>query len=103
MKVFVTLIIFGDAQACPVPQVAGGTSRGFLIKELRQKGGLGTERKIDEFYRAKYDLKQLGDTQVRAQRTKDGSLELADRTSVKRQAQEIECSKQQEKGRERGR
>lgn len=73
------------------------------IKQLRQQGGRDAEKKIDELYRDKYDLKQLGDAQVKAQRTKDGSLEPADRAEVKRQAQQKERSKQPERGRDRGR
>jgi len=71
------------------------------IKQLRQQGGRDAEKKIDELYRDKYDLKQLGDVQVKAQRTKDGSLEIADRAAVKKQAQGIQRSKQPEKGRGR--
>jgi len=67
----------------------------------REIGGRDAEKKIDELYREKFDLKQLGDTKVKAQRTKDGGLEIADRAAVTKQAQDIPRSKQQERGRER--
>ena len=77
---------------------------------ISRSGSCGTtaaardaEKQIDDLYRDKYDLKQLEDTQVRAQSTKDGCLEIADRSAVKREAQEMERSKQLEKDRGRER
>lgn len=61
----------------------------------QQQGGRDSEKKINELYRDKYDLKQLGDGQVKAQRTKDGGLELADRAAVKKQVEALRRSKQQ--------
>lgn len=71
------------------------------IKEQRLQEGRDSERKIDELYRDKYDLKQLGEEPVKVQRTKDSGLEIADRAAVKKQAQGIQRSKQPEKGRGR--
>lgn len=71
------------------------------ITKLREQNSQGIESQIDELYRDKHYLKQLGDIQVRVQRTKDGDLELVDCEAVKQQAKELRRSKERERGRER--
>ena len=71
---------------------------------IARTSGRDAEKEIDELYRDKYDLKELGDAQVKAKRTKDGSLELADRVAVKKQAETQQRSNQRPEksgGRER--
>jgi len=58
------------------------------IKEIRERGE--SERKVDELYRTKYDLKRLGDERVEVDRAPNGALRLKDLEKVRARAKEIE-------------
>jgi len=71
------------------------------IKELRERGE--SERKVDELYRTKYDLKRLGDERVEVDRAPNGAMRLKNPEKVKLRAKEIEKEKTQERARGLGR
>lgn len=58
------------------------------IKELRERGE--SERKVDELYRTKYDLKRLGDERVEVDRAPNGAMRLKNPEKVRLRAKEIE-------------
>lgn len=58
------------------------------IKELRERGE--SERKVDELYRTKYDLKRLGDERVEVDRAPNGAMRLKNPEKGRQRAKEIE-------------
>ena len=61
------------------------------VKELRAKGE--PEKKIDDLYRTKYDLKKLGDEKVEVDRAPNGTLRVKDVEKVRTRAKEVEKEK----------
>jgi hypothetical protein len=66
------------------------------VKELRARGE--PEKKIDDLYRTKYDLKRLGDEKVEVDRAPNGTLRLKDIEKVKARAKELEKNPERKLG-----
>ena len=71
------------------------------IKELRERGE--SERKVEDLYRTKYDLKRLRDERVEVDRAPNGALRLKNPEKIRARAKEIEKGKAQENARSLGR
>ena len=67
------------------------------IKELRERGEKGAEKKINDLYQAKYDLKQLGDEKVEVDRAPNGVLRVKDMQKLRERAKEVEKEKSDKK------
>jgi hypothetical protein len=73
------------------------------IKEVREKGGKDSKKELDELYRQKYDLKQLGAERVQIEKSPDGKTKLKAPEKVRARARELERSQKKDKGLDRGR
>lgn len=73
------------------------------IKEVKEKGGKDEKKQVDELYRQKYDLKQLGDERVQIEKSPDGKRKLKQPEKVRVQARLVDREKGKNIGRERGR
>ena len=73
------------------------------VKETREKGGKDEKKEVDELYRQKYDLKQLGDEHVQIERKPDGQTKLKAPEKVRALAKERVITQQKTQERNRGR
>ena len=71
------------------------------IRLLREQGDL--KKELDDYYRQKYDLKQLGNELVEIENTPEGKIRLKDREQVHARAQELERAREKERDMDRGR
>ena len=71
------------------------------IQTLREEGD--PKKELDDFYRQKYDLKQLGDEQVEIEKSPEGKTKLKDRAKIRARARELERSREKDRDMDRGR
>ena len=108
----------GDAQTAKASEVAKDVDAKIKATrveigkaEFEQAGGPSAEphlrekklrQDLDSLYRDKHDLKQLGDKEIKVNRSKDGSLEVADRKELKKQVQDLQKEQTKTKDKDRG-
>ena len=73
------------------------------IKDARQKDGKDSKKELDELYRQKYHLKQLGDEQVQIEKSQNGKTKLTNPEKVRARAKELERAQKKDRGLDRER
>ena len=68
------------------------------IKDVRSKGDGTPKEQLDDLYRQKHELKQLGDQHLMVIQGKDGAPEVADRKDLQRRARDAERNQERDLG-----